>query len=94
MTTEIEIALLVGFSILGAVLGALLGWGESGEPFNSRKFGMSLVRGIIAALVFVLGYQTTTEIVVWDYISVIIGGAGFDALLKRGQAALEKKSGG
>ena len=91
MTTEIDIVLLVVCAIGGAIFGALLGWGESKESFNGRKFGASLGRGIIAALVFVLGYQTATEILVWDYIAVILGGAGFDALLKRGQGAVTGK---
>jgi len=90
MTTPIEIVGLVALSILGAALGSALGWLESGEAFAPRKFLATLIRGIIAGLVFVLGFQTKEAIVWWDFVSVFIGGAGFDALLKRGQGVLSK----
>ena len=56
MTETIQIVGLVGLSILGAVVGSVLGWLESNESFALRKFLATFVRGIIAGFVFVLGY--------------------------------------
>lgn len=91
MTTTNEAIGLVIVSIVGAVFASFLGWLESGKPFAPKKFIATLIRGIIAGLVFVLGYQTVATISWWDFISVFIGGAGFDALLKRGQGVLKRR---
>ena len=46
-------------ALLGGIVTALLGWLESGEPFNPRKFGGSVIRSLIAAAIFAAGYQVS-----------------------------------
>lgn len=55
MTTTVEIVGLISLSIVGAVVGSILGWLESKENFAARKFAATLIRGIIAGFVFTLG---------------------------------------
>ncbi len=85
MLGTIDIILLLITATIGAIFGAALSWGESGDPFTARKFLVSLGKGMIAALVFALGYQTVETLNWFDFIAIFIGCAGFDALLKRGQ---------
>ena len=44
-------------SLGGGLVAALLGWLESNEPFNPRKFGGSIIRALIAGAVFAAGYE-------------------------------------
>lgn len=84
-----DIVLLLAVSAIGAVVGAALKWGESGTKFDPKTFLVSFGKGMIAALVFVLGYQTVDTLQWFDYIAVFVGCAGFDALLNRGQKTVK-----
>ena len=44
-----EILFVAGAAFLGGIVSALLGWTESTEPFNPKKFGSSIIRSIVAA---------------------------------------------
>jgi uncharacterized membrane protein len=71
-------------ALLGGIVTALLGWLESGEPFNPRKFGGSLIRSLIAAAIFAAGYQVSSaSIGIIDLLYAFLGGAGVDVIGNR-----------
>jgi len=70
-------------ALAGGLASALLGWLESGETFNVRKFGGSAVRALIAAVVFAAGYQFADGIGILDLLYAFLGGAGVDVLGNR-----------
>ena len=70
-------------ALLGGLVAALLGWMESGEPFNPRKFGGSAVRALIAAVIFAVGYQLANSVTALDLFYAFLGGAGVDVLGNR-----------
>ncbi len=75
-------------ALLGGIAAALLGWLESGESFNPRKFGGSLIRSLIAAAVFAAGYQVSGGIGAIDLLYAFLGGAGVDVIGNRISAKL------
>ena len=71
-------------ALLGGIAAALLGWLESGEAFNPRKFGGSLIRSLIAAAIFAAGYQVSSApIGIIDLLYAFLGGAGVDVIGNR-----------
>ena len=70
-------------ALLGGIVTALLGWLESGEPFNPRKFGGSLIRSLIAAAIFAAGYQLSAGVGIIDLLYAFLGGAGVDVIGNR-----------
>jgi len=70
-------------ALLGGLVSALLGWLESTEPFNARKFGGSVIRSLLAGAVFAVGYELADEINVPDLFYAFLGGAGVDVLGNR-----------
>lgn len=70
-------------ALLGGLVAALLGWLESGEPFNPRKFGGSAIRALIAGILFAVGYQLSGTAGVLDLFYAFLGGAGVDVLGNR-----------
>lgn len=94
MISNIELTLLTSLAVLGALLAAGGGWAESGEPFNMRKFYPSLLKAIIAGIVIVLGYRTTSEVNTFDFLLVFVAGMGFDAGGKRVTDAIKTKVNG
>jgi hypothetical protein len=92
MATQVQLITLIALSILGGVASAVLGWMDSGEPFNPRVFGASLIRAILGAAVSAMVFQGIDNVDVFVYLTAILTGAGFDVLGKRAQAALTPKS--
>ena len=72
---------LAGLS--GGLVAALVGWLESGEPFNPRKFGGSVIRALIAGIIFAVGYQLSGTLGILDLFYAFLGGAGVDVLGNR-----------
>ena len=70
-------------ALVGGLVSALLGWLESSESFNPRKFGGSAVRALIAAAVFTAGYELVNGIGALDLLYAFLGGAGVDVLGNR-----------
>jgi len=69
---------LITLTVLGAILVAALGWIESGEPFNPRKFSASIGRAVLGGLLAALIFQGIENPTIWTYISAILIGAGID----------------
>jgi hypothetical protein len=70
----------VGMAALGGgIAAALLGWCDSAEPFNVRKFGASVIRSVIGAA----GIAAATDLAgaggYTAYILAFLAGAGVDA---------------
>ena len=70
-------------ALLGGLVAALLGWLESSEPFNPRKFGGSVIRALIAAVIFAVGYRLTGAVGMLDLFYAFLGGAGVDVIGNR-----------
>ena len=70
-------------ALLGGLVAAFLGWLESGEPFDLRKFGASGIRSLIAAAIFAAGYQLSGSIGIIDLLYAFLGGAGVDVIGNR-----------
>jgi hypothetical protein len=70
-------------ALLGGLVSGLLGWLESSEPFNPRKFGGSAVRALIAGAVFAAGYELSNSMGVVDLFFAFLGGAGIDVIGNR-----------
>ncbi len=75
MNTQITLILL---TVLGAIFVAILGWAESGEPFNPRKFASSMARALLAGFVSALIFAGTTDATIFTYLSAFLIGAGVD----------------
>ena len=70
-------------ALFGGLVAALLGWLESNEPFNPRKFGGSAIRALIAGIIFAVGYQLSGTAGLLDLFYAFLGGAGVDVLGNR-----------
>jgi hypothetical protein len=70
-------------ALAGGLVAALVGWLDSQEPFDGRKFGGSAIRSLIAAAVFAVGYQLSDGVNVLDLFYAFLGGAGVDVLGNR-----------
>ena len=82
--------LLIGASALvGGMVAAVLGWLDSGEVFEARKFSASIVRALIAGVVFAVGYTYTNSLSPLDIGIAFIGGAGVDVLGNRISGAIK-----
>ncbi len=71
-------------ALAGGLVVALLGWSESNEPFDPRKFGGSVIRTLIAAVIFAAGYELShTVVTVPDLFYAFLSGAGVDVISNR-----------
>jgi len=73
----------------GGIVVALLGWLDSGETFEIRKFSASIVRALIAGVVFVVGYSYINSLSPIDIGIAFCGGAGIDVLGNRISGAIK-----
>jgi hypothetical protein len=70
-------------ALIGGLVAAGLGWLESREPFDSRKFGGSVIRSLLAGVIFVVGYSFGGSIGILDLFYAFLGGAGVDVIGNR-----------
>lgn len=89
MTLETAQIILILVTVFGAICAAVLGWAESGEIFNPRKFAASIGRAIIAGLLSSLLFQGVTEITIWLFVLALLTGAGVDVVGHRGAGAFK-----
>ena len=76
-------------AFIGGIVVALLGWLDSGETFEIRKFSASIVRALIAGVVFAVGYTYANSLSPIDIGIAFCGGAGVDALGNRISGAIK-----
>lgn len=70
-------------AFVGALVAATLGWTDSGELFNPRKFGASAIRALFAAVAFAVAYTYADTITVLDVCIAFVAGSGIDVLGNR-----------
>lgn len=76
-------------AFVGGMLAAGLGYLESTEAFNPKKFGASAIRALVAGILFAAGYSLTgSSITALDILVAVVGGAGFDVLGNRAAGAV------
>ena len=73
-------------AFIGGLLSALLGWLDSQEPFNGRKFTRSVIASALAALGFALAYSSDGAVTVRDIFTAVLAGAGVDVISNRALA--------
>ncbi len=95
MNTDIHLVIVALAAAIGGILAAYLGYLDSGEPFNKRKFGKSVVAAVLASVGFAIGYSFADGIGVKDVFLAILAGAGWDSITNRvlGAFAVRKPGG-
>jgi hypothetical protein len=90
MLENIQIFLLSILAVGGALFLAALGWLDSGEPFNGRKFASSILRAVVAGLIFAFSTYSGVDTILngWMYVAAFLGGMGIDAAGNRISAAI------
>lgn len=78
-----NLVLIAVAAFVGGMLAAFLGWLDSHEPWDSRKFGKSMGFAILSALGFAIGYSFSNSIGARDIFIAILAGAGVDAISNR-----------
>lgn len=76
---------IIAAAALGAVTSALLGWLDSGQPFNPRKFAYSAVHAVVAAGA---AAAALTDGTIAGLIAAFLAGAGVDAVGNRIKGAI------
>jgi len=70
-------------AFLGGIVSSLLGWFDSQEAFDMKKFGASIVRALIAGIGFAAVYQYMNALTPIDLAVAFLGGSGVDTLGNR-----------
>ena len=78
-------------AFMGAVVSATLGWLDSTEPFNPKKFGKSVIHAVVAGITFAIGYNYVPPLNTLTLFIVFLGGAGVDVGLNRAEGAIRNK---
>jgi hypothetical protein len=88
----LEMIAVAVLATIGAIFASALGWLETTDPFDGRKFAASAIRGSFGALVLVLTTLIDPAIpaTVLTYLAALLAGAGFDVLIKRGYSVVTK----
>ena len=76
-------------AFVGGIVAAVLGWLDSQEPFEVRKFTASVVRALVAGVVLAVGYTYTNGLSPIDIGIAFVGGAGIDVLGNRISGAIK-----
>ena len=70
----------------GGLLSAIMGWLDSGEPFNLKKFGKSVIVSVLAGIGVAI-FSQNAEPSMKNILEAVIVGAGSDVLANRGLGA-------
>ncbi len=91
-----NVILVAVAAFIGGIVTALLGWIETQEPFNPKKFMSSVIRSIVGGIGIAVAFNYTGFAVPIAYLIAFLSGAGVDAGLKRvaGAIAARKTNGG
>jgi len=80
---DIRLVLVALAAFAGGVLSAFLGWLDSREAFDSRKFGRSVGFALLSGLGFAVGYSFSDGVGARDIFVAVLAGAGVDSLSNR-----------
>ena len=75
----------------GGLLSALLGWLDSKEPFDGRKFAKSAGFAVFSAIGFAVAYEFSDGVTVKDIGLAVLGGAGVDSLANRAIGTMRRE---
>jgi hypothetical protein len=67
-------------AFVGGLVVAMLGWFDSKESFNKKKFGASIIRSLIAGVIWAATYSMSDLPREKILLYAFLGGAGFDVL--------------
>ena len=76
---DVQIIMLL-IALFGGIASGVLGWLESDEPFNPRKFAGTIMRSLFSAGVAFLAFADIVNPNVFTYVMVFLAGAGIDYL--------------
>ena len=78
-------------ALVGGIVAALLGWLDSGIPFEGRKFASSVLRAFVAAIAFAASYAFLgPQVTALDCAAAFLAGAGVDVLGNRLAGAIKR----
>jgi len=86
---DLSIVLIALVAFAGGLAAAVLGWVDSAEPFNRRKFARSVVAALIAGVGFGVGYSLVGNVTGRDVLLAFLSGAGIDVVSNRGIGAVK-----
>ena len=86
-----EIIFIGVAAFLGGIIASLLGWTETKEPFNPRKFASSLIRALIAGVGIAAAFNYGGGIGLLNVLVAFLAGAGVDAGGKRVAGAIASR---
>ena len=92
MDLNIAVLLVALLACTGGIVSSLLGWLDSGETFVPRKFMASVVRALIAGILFTIGYTFANGISILDLFTAFLGGAGIDVLGNRISGSIKART--
>lgn len=70
---------------VAGILVALLGWLDSSEAFNAKKFSASVIRSLIAGIIWAAAYNVPNDKpLTWSFIiAAVTSGPFFDVVVNR-----------
>ena len=74
----------------GGILSAMLGWVDSKEPFDTRKFLKSVGFALLSGIGFAVAYEFSDGVTLKDLGLAVLGGAGVDSLSNRALGTLRR----
>jgi len=75
-------------ALVGGLLVGLAGFLDAHEPWDSRKFGATVIRALFAGVIFAVGYQLDHPVAILDLLWAFLSGGGFDVGVNRVAGAL------
>ena len=88
-----ELIIIFAAAFIGGVANALLGWRDSQVPFARGKFVASVIRALVAGVVFAISYSYGDGISIIDIGVAFLGGAGVDVIGNRVAGVLKSNRG-
>lgn len=89
MIDNLQVILLIIAGLIGTAIAIVLGWTESTEPVDNKKLVSSFIRGSGGIIIYIIGtYALASVVGIFDYFTVALFAAGFDAIVKRAQAVV------
>jgi len=89
MSINLALVVIAAAAFCGGILAAFLGWLDSKEPWDPRKFGKSMGFALLSALGFAIGYSFADTIGARDIFVAILAGAGVDSISNRAIGAVK-----
>jgi hypothetical protein len=90
----VDILLVALAAFAGGLVSGTLGWLDSQEPFEARKFTSSALRAFVAGAAFAIAYQFADGVTALDIAVAFLAGAGVDVLGKRASRSIGGRNGG